>query len=106
MANLLLRPTVVEFIESSLYDPSIELVLEELHLPDEGPWVGTTLLSSRIRKDFGLIVVAIKRKEGGLVMNPSPHEVLQGGDILIVLGKRPDLRRVERALGKEAGPQA
>jgi voltage-gated potassium channel len=94
MANLILRPNVVEFIEGSLFDPDVDLVIEEILLPDQGPLVGVSLMDSGLRRDYNLIVVAIKRKEGELIINPSPQEVLSSGDILIVLGKRQDIDRL------------
>lgn len=105
MANLVLRPTVVEFIESSLFDPTMDLIMEEVYLPAGGPLVGKPLQSSGLRKDYGMIVVAIKRKEGGLVVNPTPGEVLMEEDILIALGRRQDFVRIAAVLGK-AGYQA
>ncbi len=106
MANLLLRPTVVEFIETSLFDPTMDLVMEELHLPAEGSAVGKSVQSSGLRKDYGVIVVAIKRKDGRLVMNPSPDDLFQGGDILIALGKREEFRRISNLLGARSGHHA
>jgi voltage-gated potassium channel len=99
MANLLLRPTVVEFIESSLYDPAMELVMEEIHLPDETVLEGKTLQSSGLRKEYGIIVVAIKHKEGTLLVNPTPDESLCAGDTLIALGRRQDFRRIAGNMG-------
>lgn len=98
MANMILRPTVVEFIESSLFDPTMELVMEEIHLPPGNPLIGQTLISSGLRREYGMIVVAIKRKEGALMVNPSPEETLEGEDILIALGRRQDFHRISKAL--------
>jgi voltage-gated potassium channel len=99
MANLILRPTVVDFIESSLFDPGVELLMEEIHMPFVGSSVGRSIQTSGLRRDYGMTVVAIKRKEGGLVVNPSPDEILQGGDILIALGRRQDFARLSHDLG-------
>jgi voltage-gated potassium channel len=106
MANLLLRPTVVEFLESSLSDPSVELVMEEVHLPEEGEFVGQDILSSGLRRDHGLIVVAIKRKDGRLVVNPAAGETLQARDVLIALGKREEFARLSKKINKGERTQA
>ena len=98
MANLLLRPNVVEFIEGSLYDASVDLAIEELHLPRQSTLAGKSVKSSGLRKDYGLSIVAIKRLEGGLVVNPSPDDLLENGDVLIVLGKRSELEKIARAI--------
>ncbi len=104
MANLILRPTVVEFIESSLSDPSVDLVMEEVHLPSRGEFVGQDILSSGLRKDYGLIVVAIKRKAGGFVLNPGAEEILQAEDVLIALGKREDFARLSKRIAPTKKP--
>ena len=98
MANLLLRPNVVEFIEGSLYDPNVDLAIEELHLPKQTTLAGKSVKSSGLRKDYGLSIVAIKRLDGGLVVNPSPDDLLDNGDVLIVLGKRSELEKISRAI--------
>jgi voltage-gated potassium channel len=98
MANILLRPAVVEFMETSLYDPSVDLVMEEVHIPAQSPFEGKSLQSSGLRRDYGIIVVAIKRKDGELLVNPSPEEALKAGDVLIALGKRGDFKSICRVL--------
>ncbi|MGQ9653475.1 MAG: potassium channel family protein [Thermodesulfobacteriota bacterium] len=98
MANILLRPAVVEFMETSLYDPTVELIMEEVHIPAGSFMEGRSLQSSGLRRDYGMIVVAIKRKDGNLVVNPSPEEVLREGDVLIALGKRQDFKSISRIL--------
>lgn len=99
MANLLLRPAVVEFIESSLSDPSVDLVMEEVHVPENSHLEGLDLVSSGLRKEFGLIIIAIKRKQGELLVNPSPQERLRGGDILIAIGERERFKALSSKLG-------
>lgn len=102
MANLLLGPNVVEFIESSLTDANVELVMEEVHLPEGSPFVGKDLVSSGLRRDYGLMIVAIKRRAGELIVNPSPEEVLRGGDVLIAVGRRSQFSVLsERLVGLE-----
>ena len=57
-------------------------------------FVGKNLQESNIRKEFDLIIVAIKRAAGDLVFNPGPREVLEAGDTLISLGRQTDLARI------------
>ncbi|MDO9083885.1 MAG: TrkA C-terminal domain-containing protein, partial [Humidesulfovibrio sp.] len=57
-------------------------------------FVGKTLMGSDIRKDFDLIIVAIKRATGELVFNPGPKEELCVGDTLITLGRQSDLQKI------------
>lgn len=45
-------------------------------------------MDSNIRNNFDLIVVAIKRLDGTRIYNPSSLEMIQGGDMVIVVGPR------------------
>jgi voltage-gated potassium channel len=60
-----------------------------------------TLLNSQLRSDYGLIIVAIKKRHGPMVATPPPETVIEAGDTLIALGKASQLQQVERvARGK------
>jgi voltage-gated potassium channel len=93
MANNVLRPTVTDFLELAVRG-NIDLQLEQLNVGQGSPFVGKNLLESRIRQDFDLIVVAIKRVTGELVFNPGPKESILAGDTLITVGRPEDLARV------------
>ena len=50
---------------------------------------------SRIRQDFGVIIVAIRKAGGEMRFNPPGDAVLEGGDLLITLGPRDRLDRLD-----------
>jgi voltage-gated potassium channel len=99
MANTLLRPTVIDFIELAMHNRSLDLQMEELTVGKQSEIKDLTLLESAIRKDFDLIVVAIKKATGEMIFNPSPQAKIQVGDILVALGDRENLNRLEKKLG-------
>jgi voltage-gated potassium channel len=39
-----------------------------------------------------VIIVAIKKLSGDMVYNPMPSEVLEAGDVIVVIGKKENLR--------------
>jgi voltage-gated potassium channel len=41
-----------------------------------------------------VIIVAIKKLSGDMVYNPMPSEALEAGDVIVVIGKKEDLRRM------------
>jgi voltage-gated potassium channel len=59
---------------------------------------GLTLVESQIRRDLGVIMVAIKKASGTMVFNPLPTEKLVGGDVAVVIGKREELERLRHKL--------
>ena len=42
-----------------------------------------------------LFIVAIKKPDGKMLFNPGPESMLEGGDVLITLGHRQQLDRLE-----------
>ena len=48
--------------------------------------IGKSLLKSNLREKYGLVVVAIRRSEGVIVL-PTAQEVIQEDDILVIIGQ-------------------
>ena len=56
------------------------------------------LQDSGLRKEYDLIVVAIKRSEGKMLFNPTLHTTILGGDTLILLGDYQNIKKLEAIL--------
>jgi voltage-gated potassium channel len=93
IAQNILRPTVTDFLELALSGEGMELSMEEICIPEGSDMVGKELMSSGIRSLYNLIVVAIKRRDGTMIYNPTPHEVFEAGDILVAIGPQENLAR-------------
>lgn len=98
MAQVLKRPTVVDFIDSTMVNSQLGLLLEEAVIGRDSSLVGQTLLSSNIRRDYGVIMVAIKKTTNEMVFNPTSNEKLEAGDTIVVIGKKNDLERLNQVL--------
>ncbi len=98
MAQVLIRPTVVDFVDIALMDRHLGLLMEEYRIADNSPLSGRTLVESNLRRDYGVIIVAIRKKDGEMIFNPMSQEKIDGGDILVMLGKKDDLERMNRKL--------
>jgi len=98
MANTILRPTVIDFIELAMHNHNLDLQMEELAVGEQSEIKNLTLMESDIRKDYDLIVVAIKKRSGEMIFNPSSQAKIQVGDILVALGDRKNLTRLEKKL--------
>jgi voltage-gated potassium channel len=96
VAQAVLRPTVVDFIELATSTEHVDLQIEETRISERSTLAGKPLKDSQIRQDFGIIVVAIKKTSGKMVFNPAPDAVLEVGDILVAIGDRPHLERLEK----------
>ncbi|HMB20454.1 MAG TPA: NAD-binding protein [Spirochaetota bacterium] len=98
MAHVLVRPTVVDFLDVAMMDSELGLSMEEAHVKGNSSLVGKNLIESNLRKDYGVIIVAIKKVTGEMIFNPTPVQKLDAGDDIVVLGKRDDLIRMNKVI--------
>ena len=98
MAEMLKRPTVVDFIDIATTNSHLGLMMEEARVGDGSHLIGKNLIDSHLRQDYGVIIVAIKRDSGEMVFNPMPSEKLNAGDVIVVIGKKEDLVRMSEIL--------
>ncbi|MFW8600710.1 potassium channel family protein [Desulfobacterota bacterium M19] len=97
MANMILRPMVDAFIDLTVHADNLGLLLEEIRIPESAPFINQTLADSGLRRDYDIIVVAIKRhKDGKMLFNPQHLSVIRAEDIIIVLGEVDNIRRLEK----------
>jgi voltage-gated potassium channel len=89
MAQVILRPNVDQFMERVLHaSGALSLQIEEVEVHRGAPLAGQSLAESNFRQQFDAIVIGmIDQSEGGaMTFNPSPSDIIQEGDVLIVLG--------------------
>jgi len=96
VAQAVLRPTVVDFIDLATRTEHFDLQIEETRLAAHSALVGRTLRDSQVREQFGVMIVAIKKPSGHMVYNPPGEAQLEAGDILIALGQRRQLDELDR----------
>lgn len=96
MAHALLRPTVVDFIEIATGDADIELQLEEIRVAPDSKLAGTTLLTSNIRQNHGIIIVGIRKEGEKILFNPGSATRIAAGDTLITMGERAAIKDLEK----------
>jgi voltage-gated potassium channel len=98
MGQILKRPTVVDFIDIAMMGNKFGLMMEEARVNQGSPLIDKNLISSNLRNDFGVIIVAIKKKCGDMIFNPLPLEKIEEGDVMVVIGKKEDLIRMSHIL--------
>ena len=98
MAEVLKRPTVVDFIDLAMANSHLGLMMEEACVGCNSQLVGKNLIDSQIRQNYGVIIIAIKRATGHMIFNPGPTEVIHLEDVIVVIGTREDLARMHEIL--------
>ncbi|MBI5740667.1 MAG: potassium channel protein [Nitrospirae bacterium] len=99
IAHTILKPAVVDFIEFATKSGNIELQMEEVRVKGDSCIVDKTLDECGIRKDLGIIVVAIKRETGEMEFNPKSTSVIRKGDTLVAMGETRHLKALEELVG-------
>ena len=95
MAQAILRPSVVDFIEIATAGRNLELQLEEIRVAPDSVLADKSLVDSGVRKELGVIIVGIKKQNGQMLFNPAPTTPIEGGDILITLGEPQAIHNLE-----------
>jgi voltage-gated potassium channel len=92
LVQALLRPTVHDFVDMASQSGGLDLMFEEVAVRDGSRLDGQTLAQSDIRSDYNVMVVGIKQISGRMIFNPGPDAELHGGDVLVALGDKEQLR--------------
>lgn len=95
IANTLLKPHVSEFFDFTL-NSDLHVDVLEVKVSSRMKFCGKAIQNSGIR-DYGLIVLALKKSDGRLIYNPSALELIDEGDILILIGQVEDCKRFDEA---------
>ena len=96
MAELLLRPGVIEFIDVVARERSVDLSMEEFLVNEKSELIGKSLAESPIRKELNIIIVSINKQKGGFIYNPKSSTVIEKDDKLIALGEKANLAEMNK----------
>jgi len=95
IAQALIRPTVVDFIDVIIRRKELALFMEEFIVKKDTNIVNRSLNDCAIRTRANVIVVALKKPGEELVFNPSPDLKIGSGDTLLVLGDQQSINLFE-----------
>lgn len=103
MAALMLRPSVISFLDAITHAGEVVLDLEDVEIHKESSLCGSLLKDAGIPEKTGLIILAIRKSEKEeLIFNPNSSVMLEPGDTMIVLGTEDQVTKL-RVLAKDSG---
>jgi voltage-gated potassium channel len=91
-----LRPAVLHFMEMATRPEFLDLQIEEIRVSPGSKLAGRSLAQAHIHRDLGIVVVGIVRPGGELLYNPPVDTVVEPEAVLIALGQRRQLDRLEQ----------
>lgn len=103
LAQSLLRPHVVQFLDFTTHEIDKDIALEQVPVAESSQMKARTLKEMQIGRDLGVIVLAIRHRNGQMVFNPPADTAIRGGDFLIVMGRQQNLRMLEGLLSGARG---
>ena len=86
MASVMIRPTVVSFLDEMLRVPDQTLRIDEVHISNVPALLEVSIGEANLGRRTGMLVVAIKSPTSGYRFNPGANTILREGDVLIVMG--------------------
>src|SRR6266404_2122420 len=98
MAQALLKPHVQQFLDFTTQKMGLDAGIEQLQVAEQSAFVGQTLADMQVRRELGVIVLAIRKATGEMLFNPPAEARIAGGDHLIVMGRPEGLRKLEQLL--------
>lgn len=101
MAMSSLRPNVVDFMQmTSLGEEG--LGVEEISVPVGCRFGGKSLMESGIKAEYGVTVIGIKKPDQKMQINPPPDATIFEKDILVLVGSRDELERLNREMSNNS----
>ena len=100
LAQSLLRPHVVQFLDFTTKDIGEDIALEQVMVAGGSEMISKTIRDMQLGRDLGVIVMAIRKSDGSMLFNPPADTAVHGGDCLIVMGRQENLRTLEALLAE------
>ena len=96
IAQSFLRPHLLDFFDiASDRSGTFEMLIEEVRIAQQSSLAGTTVGSSGVHHNFGIMILAIRHADGSTRFNPEAPEPIQPGDTLIAMGEPAQLAKLE-----------
>jgi voltage-gated potassium channel len=98
LAQSLVRPHVVQFLDFAAESMGLDVMIEQFQVESGAALVSKTLSDLMLRKDAGVMVLAVRKPDGHMLFNPPADTRILAGDFLIVMGEQSNLRAFDGVL--------
>jgi voltage-gated potassium channel len=98
LVQALLRPHVFQFLDFTTKGLGLDVAIEQVRVAEHSEVVSKSLGQLQVRRDLGVVVLAIRKADSRMEFNPPADAEIQGGDYLIVMGEPANLRKLDHLL--------
>jgi voltage-gated potassium channel len=100
LAQSMLRPHVVQFLDFTTKDVGPDITIEQVRVAATSEMASKTIGQMQLGRDVGVTVMAIRKSDGEMLFNPSADTRVLAGDYLIVMGRQGNLGKLENLLAE------
>ncbi|HEY4785018.1 MAG TPA: potassium channel family protein [Bacteroidales bacterium] len=102
MASMIAHPDTVEFMDYLMLDKQKTVSLEEVSCKGVAENPPTTI--KQLKKQENINIIGLKKRDGSYIVNPEQDLILNGDDMLFVLGKHYEIQLFIKSMHeKEVG---
>ncbi|ASS89070.1 MAG: potassium:proton antiporter [Bacillaceae bacterium] len=101
LGGMAYKPKALETVDFAFDD----LIIEWYQVEPGAPVVNKTIGEIDIRNNYGVTVIAIKKKKTKKTHNPGPDTVIEAGDTLVISGERNQLKQLVNNLLSNKGKE-
>lgn len=98
MASEMIRPTVVDFLDSMLRSSQGNLRIHEITVSKNSNFAGKQISEAGLGEKFDLVLLGAKQKAKEIQFNPSSSDILKEGMSLIVMGEVNNIANAKKTL--------
>ena len=99
IGRMITRPHTADLLELFAEQGNLNVEVDELALPEHHPLIGRTIRDSDANRQFALLVLAVRRASGEMVVGADAEFQLSDGDVLIVFAKPENIDRFRKHHG-------
>ena len=96
MASEMLRPAVVDFLDSMLRSSQGNIRISQLDISKNTQIIGKKISELGLTDKYNLVVLGSRYKDSEILFNPPPHTLLVEGLIIIVMGEVENIAKAKQ----------
>ena len=98
MAALASHPVTSDFLDLITHGGQVDFKLFEIAVPDTSPLINRTIEESNIRDASGIVILAIRKKDGSFDLQPKASSKIEKDDVMVLLGTQEQYVQLEKMI--------